>query len=639
VFVVSPRTPNGNRGPYTVIVAVWRMERAAGSSAVQIVAKPVTLFFCEWIFAPMSLLFGLRKWLRSYTAKWFRPANVQPIRSRRWCRPWLEELENRTLLSVTASVSGHTATFTGTSLADNDNLYLMSQGGALEYNTDGSSNYTAVGLQLNADTTLNINIGGTLHLEGLATTKTAALTIDTTGASGILASIDIAGNILTSGGNLTISGYQNITVDPGVIVSTRQLASGGNPLTDVSTGNSGNITFSVENSDQYNPILNIRFQTPTITIGSNAQILANTTITQGGSLVPSPNGYQGGEITITATNTSYNVSVAPATDLSLLDREADLYVDSSAVIRGNDVTLTATGGDVSIINPNETGSGGTAGQIGALGESVGISEGLSILGNKFPLLGTVLQPQLASFVYKAGTGRVEVGNNAVIDADGSVNVSATANAFATSQAQNQSAGANALAISVAYAQSNTYALIDPDATINAGGQVSISTSGITIPIATAAISQDLSEDNLPNNVKQLAIAVGITDMTSTAQVSQGASIVAGGDISVSATGTNTNGGVNGNSVETQSYRDGSAGVGINVNISTTNILSEVDGSLNANTTGQLSTGSQDNTQTFNPFNQVDLADSIINFGQADGYTTGDRITYATVGSGAPIDGL
>ncbi len=141
------------------------------------------------------------------------------------------------------------------------------------------------------------------------------------------------------------------------MVSTRQLADYSELSLDqeensASTGNSGPITFSVGNLDPLNQILNVNFQTPQINIDPAAFVLANTTTgAPDGGLVPSPEGYKAGEINFSATNESYNVGGLGLLggDLSILAREADIYIGSSAVIRGNDVTLGSQGGDVNLV--------------------------------------------------------------------------------------------------------------------------------------------------------------------------------------------------------------------------------------------------------------------------------------------------
>jgi hypothetical protein len=296
-----------------------------------------------------------------------------------------------------------------------------------------------------------------------------------------------------------------------------------------------------------------------------------------------------------------------------------------------------------------------AGAAAALGGA--LITGLGTLANKFPILQKVLSPSFASIMYKDGTAHVEVKPGAQIIADGSVTISATADSFAYGLASNTASGPLSnfvnksgfqISVSAAYARSNTYAEVDQNATINAGGSVTIETSGNTIPEAQATVAQNVASTpsatagqppvaaDPPTNVKQFGIAVSIANQTSQATVSQGATITAGGDISVESGGSGGSQNNNLSTVVTQSYRDGSAGVAININLNFTNVQAEVDGRLNADLSQVNHAGAS--TLAFNPFTQADLADSIIDFGQVDGYQTGEQITYKS-GQGGPIGGL
>ena len=81
-------------------------------------------------------------------------------------------MESRTLLAVTYSVSGSTITFTG--LAQ-DSLYLQTAaGGVLQYHDETSTTYAATPINLTAqDTTIEVYVGGTLHLDGLSSSGKA----------------------------------------------------------------------------------------------------------------------------------------------------------------------------------------------------------------------------------------------------------------------------------------------------------------------------------------------------------------------------------------------------------------------------------------------------------------------------------
>ena len=584
--------------------------------------------------------------------------------------PGLEVLENRTLLAFTANVSGTSVKFTSSNTTDA--LYLQTDAfsGDLQWRDSSSGTWNDLGFipGSGGNTTVTLEIynpvfietifgaGGDLTFEGYSTPGNDG-TVGFIGPS----QVSVDGGIHTEGGGLTLQYLQGLTVNSDAVLSTRQLAdyallTPGQEQNNPSTGNSGAITLGVGNLDPLNQILNIKFQTPQINIDSGALILANTTTTQGGVLVPDSHGHQAGEIHVSATNFSWTVGGVGllADSLSLLAREADVYVGSSAAIRGDDVGLTAQGGDINVVQyltgaalgvsysqvPTTASADIADFAAGAVGALISAS-----LQAKFPALKSILSPGFASFTFKQGTARVEVEQNAQIDADGSVTVSATANALAQGQAAYSGSGISSslqnsrgimASVAGSYAESDTYALIDAGATINAGGSVTIETSGITNSNTIADVFQNVADGNPPTNTKQFAIAVSVAQQTSKATVSQGATVTAGGIITVSAGGTGGNQNTNKSEAVTTSYRDGSAGVAVDVDVNINDVEATVDGSLTADLSQMKAAGP---TQvTFNPLRQADLADSIIDFGQTDGYQTGDQVTYAS-GTGGPIGGL
>ena len=612
-----------------------------------------------------------------------RPTRTKP-KILKGARPFLERLENRMLLAFTAAVNGQTVTFTSSDTTDSLYLQTDTTSGHLEWQDSNSSKWNDLGFVpgQGGDAKVTLEVYNPVHLGPIVgggdnLTFEGYSAGNSSGMAGFIgpSQVYVDNNIHTEGGGLTIQYVQGLDVSSNVVVSTRELEnysslSSSQEQNNASTGNSGAITFGVGNLDPLNQIFNPALQTPQINIDQGALVLANTTV-----------GYSSGDINFSATNESWNLSGLGALggSLSLLAREADIYVDNNAVISGNDVSLGSQGGDESIIQYASSEAGQAAANAPTteyqnaasnptsqlIGAALGgaLSTGLATLVNKVPVLSHILSPGLASFVFKDGTARVEVENGAKIIADGDVTVSATANSIANGAAgYDESGGVSSsignalgieLSIAASYAQSNTFALVDSNATIDAGGSVTIQTSGITDPKAVAAIGQDLSAGtaqgpvqpggsppmaaaNPPSNVKQLGIAVAIANQTSKATVSQGASITAGGDITVAAGGSNGNTNNPYGEVETQSYRDGSAGVAININLDLTDVEAEVDGSLTADLSQVKSAGV--NHLTFNPFTQADLADSIIDFGQVDGYQTGEAITYNS-GPGGPIGGL
>src|SRR5262245_38490759 len=115
--------------------------------------------------------------------------------------------------------------------------------------------------------------------------------------------------------NVTVVG-RDIDVDPNVVVSTRTLATGANPATAPSTGNSGDLNFTAEH----------------IVIGQGASLLAHST-----------NGFASGNITLAAMDTVdldwiFNSEITP---FQIPQADASIEVGQNATIKGKNVTLTA----------------------------------------------------------------------------------------------------------------------------------------------------------------------------------------------------------------------------------------------------------------------------------------------------------
>src|SRR5262249_3003038 len=155
--------------------------------------------------------------------------------------------------------------------------------------------------------TVRLKLPGDVHLVGL-TEAGQALTIDarnadlagTTADVGRTPLVRIEGPVLTGGGDLAVTACDGVTGADAVLVSTRHLASpAGNHETDLSTGNSGALKLSAFNPDPFNPLLNVGFDTPTITLGKGSQLFAQAK-NAGGTT------YTGGAVELSATNINYS---------------------------------------------------------------------------------------------------------------------------------------------------------------------------------------------------------------------------------------------------------------------------------------------------------------------------------------------
>lgn len=119
----------------------------------------------------------------------------------------------------------------------------------------------------------------------------------------------ISTNQFTGGANVTYQADDSITVNPGIIISSRKIAVGGDHLTANSTGNSGNITF----------------EAPEILVGSGAKILAHATA-----------GFTAGDIKFDARDIGGLISlISPYTWA-----DTSIVIDN-ATIKGKDITFSA----------------------------------------------------------------------------------------------------------------------------------------------------------------------------------------------------------------------------------------------------------------------------------------------------------
>ena len=541
-------------------------------------------------------------------------------------------LEHRTLLTISAVPgNANSVGFLGVAA---DTLYLKTDSsGVLEWSSDGTNFTTdidsagaAATLNPSLPTTITVSVG-TVDVEGIATGG-QNLTIQALGAPGgqggnlMATQLNINGNLETQGGSLSILNMEGVDLATDVTVSTRNIT-GTDEVNSASTGNSGNITITAENPDALNPLLNVNFNSPNVTIGTGAQILAQAVNSGGSTWAP-------GSVTIEASNTNYSPDTLFFTDLAAVARQASITVGADAIIEGSDVTLEGTAGDVALANAIGQAAGPTVGTV--------VAVALQDLAKNIPTLNLPI-----SVIYKQGTADVTVGQGAAITASGNVVVDSNAAADATGRAVYTFNGTFGASLVFTDATSDAETTIDQGAQITAGGNVSITTTGSSTSSGTAKSAQaddgfnpsnqtDLLGDFYkPPSAGQIEAsgAIGLSNITSLATVDQGATISAGGNIEVAANGVSTNE----QSVRSAVYASGAAGLSFGFTQTTTNIQSAVDGTLNA-------TGAAARSPPINPFTQIDYGqtNSKINFGAPDGLTTGEPLVY-NPGNGNPIGGL
>jgi len=544
----------------------------------------------------------------SNAARWFsatqaldrRPRSSRMSRKKRRAgsrafTAMLEPLEDRTVLNVTVTGAA-TNTITFTSDSASDNLSLQTSGSVLEYNTDGSNNYTPTNFTLGANQKIIVSeSGGTLNLQNVDT-QGGSLEIDNGGT------VTVNANLTTGGGALSVTG-SSITVENG---------SSSQPIT-------------ISTSSGTGPAGALTLTAPSITVGNYDQLLANGSRTSGD-----------GTITLTATDTdtgqTYFSLVNQVEDAFNHNFTATISIGQNVVITGGDVSLTATSGDNSVL-ANATGAGSVAAS--AIGSPIA------------NYLNQFLSLPISVLVTKA-TATTEIEQSASIQSSGSVTVSSTATANSTGEATWWYQSFYGFAGSFAYSQASSDAksTVDPDATITATGNVSIESATTTTTSGTALVMQNTGNVSTPTNGSnfQLSGAYNKLSTTSLATVLKGATITAPqGKVTVSSS-ANDNDSIN---VQAASYQDGWVGLtgaGADVNA---NVKACVDGTIVA---GGQDTGSQ---QTINPFltttfaegkgsysavNQIDYTNNRFVFNTNPGYSTEEPLVYSS-GLGGPILGL
>src|SRR5262249_33520684 len=172
---------------------------------------------------------------------------------------------------------------------------------------------------------------------------------------------------------------------------------------------------------------------------------------------------------------------------------------------------------------------------------------------------------------------VNIESNAESDAEGEAiyygqfgNTTKTVQGFGL----NQLGFAMAIAIGIPTAN----ALVDSGSQITAEGSVTVASSASSTTNSLARVSQNLGSlsnfktfnttlqqfvDGTSEQRIQFAGAIGVNNLTAHSTVSRYAALDAGGNASITATGTNTDK----NSVTTASYFDGKAGFSVALNIS------------------------------------------------------------------------
>jgi hypothetical protein len=356
--------------------------------------------------------------------------------------------------------------------------------------------------------------------------------------------------------------------------------------------------------------------------GGNITLQANSIEVQSGaslSDVNSATGSTGGTITLSADNqrlaTGYFID--QANDLTA--RNATITVDSGATLHGGNVILQAKAGDQSLSGDmNDLATG--------IPENVGFQElqGLQSLLN-IPV----------SILLKNSNADINI-SGATVSATGSVSIDSNAQADGTGTGTywlNRSSVGGALTF--VYIQTEASATVElSGSNVSAQtGDASITTEGTTNATGISRVSQNTGQQFSPTNPQniQASVAVGRTTLTSTIDIDAQTTVEAGtGNITITATGNNTNE----PGAETESYKDGLAGVTLGLALSNSTV--KVTSLGHIEDSGGRSV--HDQQAEFNPFQSINSTDNTIAVENTAGYATGQAVIY-NANLGGAVGGL
>lgn len=341
--------------------------------------------------------------------------------------------------------------------------------------------------------------------------------------------------------DLTVqSGSTGVSLEPLIADITNTVTvSGGSVVDTVGNGGTGG---------------DVTFEAAKIEVQSGAEIFAHKT-------------GAAGDITLHASNLREATGfITDQITSNVLACNASISIDG-AVITGGDIDIRAEAGDRSLDNTVSD-------------YAQGAPEGvLKILEDIQSMVGIPV-----SILYKKSAADIDIGHS-TIEGIGDVSVDANSESDGTGtatffRAPNSSPGGFAFI----YVQTDASATVEVDGTsaIVAGDDLSVTTEGTAAASGTGRVSQNFGRQNSPTNQQNLqtAIVVGNSNLTSTIDFAAGSQLSAFDDVSVVATGSNSNG----MSAETESYKDGLAGLSLGLALSSSNVKVTADGTIESSST-------------------------------------------------------
>ena len=451
----------------------------------------------------------------------------------------------------------------------------------------------------------NVLIGGdiTISAPGITVTNPISgnndgnvdkLTLKANSDSDITINANIAGGGINS---ITAQGA-NVTVGSNSILSTRQIAAGGDQATSASIGNSGSISLSTITGSWTGVG---QFPLPGLNIAAGASTIS---LKPGSALYSfADNNFTAGDITINIDQETYTAVFGITVDST----KASISLDST----------TLSGGKINISSSNDVLSYATS--------KFGTDNAGFINNFVFTPITTTIPSYLLGQILPASVGisitpaelnikksTITASSDIIITSSSTANASTSANTFVGSGITNN----GNFAVAVGVGQSSSSIDLSQTSLSAPQGQVSISSTSINPTTTTASVTGNAwAKDDNKNNLDAwgLAVTTAITTTNSTISIDQPSNINAGKKISISSSAEpNTN-----NTANSTIFLNGKASVGVGVAID--NAKSE------ANIYGTLTAGNTNSSQSNFQLTSIN-SDGSFNISSGS-FEDGTKVTY------------
>jgi len=476
-------------------------------------------------------------------------------------------------------------------------------------NTTLSSNYTTseeltigANVLISGNITItapSITVASPISGDGNATPD--QITLKAKGTSIFFAgALNINANI--AGGGINAINAEGLTVEVGsnVVLSTRQVNPGGNPASDNSIGNSGNITLKTITNTGAFPIpgLNISTQKPEIKLKTGSALYSQAT-----------SGWSPGDISLQINNQTYSVAFGVTVD----DTKTSITLDGTTLV-GNNINITSSN---TVLNKTESyqavSSNGFVNSfvLPLTGKVAKWAESLVLPAS----VGVSITPAELKITNSTITASKDININATSIADGSADIGTS-----VASSRNQTHKGN-VSVAVGYGDSSSTVNLTGSDLDAPQGSVTI-VSNATNPTSTTATvtgnKSDPSADTNDLDAWGLAVATSVTSTNSTITVDAQSSISASKQISINSKSTPTTN----NTATSTIFLNGKSSTGVAVSFD--NASSSVD------VAGTLSAGNLASTPTTFQLTSINT-DGSFNVSSGD-FTNGTKVTY-TVAQG------